>query len=308
MKQLTKPEFLKNPQKYYPQKVFEKYGYTRHICPKCSNNYWRISPSQNTCGDSQCTGKYTFIGEKTGIGIQKKVTYTEAWKIFEKSLNNARIQCKTVPRYPIVARWRNDVDFVAAGIYCFQPYCMTGELQPPENPLIQPQFCVRFNDLDNIGLTGRHYSGFVMLGIQCFNYPGKYIFFSEECVEFNIEWLTKGLGIKKEEITFVEDVWCGGGNLGTSIEFFVKGLEVGNMVFMQYKYSPNGDIWPLETTVIDVGIGLERIPWVLNGSYNSYVDTFGRSYAYLVDKLGVLIIKRWVLGINRTFYVYFKQR
>ena len=26
-------------------------------------------------------------------------------------------------------------------------------------------FCVRFNDLDNIGLTGRHYSGFVMLGI-----------------------------------------------------------------------------------------------------------------------------------------------
>lgn len=27
----------------------------------------------------------------------------------------------------------------------------------------------RFNDLDNIGLTGRHYSGFIMLGIQVFN-------------------------------------------------------------------------------------------------------------------------------------------
>lgn len=38
-------------------------------------------------------------------------------------------------------------------------------MAPPANPLICPQFCVRFNDLDNIGLTGRHYSGFTMIGI-----------------------------------------------------------------------------------------------------------------------------------------------
>ena len=91
---------------------------------------------------------------------------------------------------------------------------------------------MRFNDLDNIGLTGRHYSGFVMLGIQVFNYPDKYVFFKDEAVEFNYNWLTKELGIPKEEITFVEDVWAGGGNLGPSIEYFVRGLEVGNMVFI----------------------------------------------------------------------------
>ena len=84
---------------------------------------------------------------------------------FEKSLTTARIPCNSIKRYPIVARWRNDVDYVAAGIFCFQPYCVTGELDPPANPLICPQFCARFNDLDNIGLTGRHYSGFIMLGI-----------------------------------------------------------------------------------------------------------------------------------------------
>ena len=129
-----------------------------------------------------------------------------------------------------------DVDYVAAGIFCFQPYCVTGELEPPANPLICPQFCLRFNDLDNIGcvhaclvrhcalvrvrcvsrcvcvhapllcvfafcrvtsalliavgrllpahdgsmrvrfarsLTGRHYSGFIMLGIQVFNKKDK---------------------------------------------------------------------------------------------------------------------------------------
>lgn len=28
-------------------------------------------------------------------------------------------QCTEISRYPVVARWRNDVDYVAAGIYCF---------------------------------------------------------------------------------------------------------------------------------------------------------------------------------------------
>jgi len=72
---------------------------------------------------------------------------------------------------------------------------VTGELDAPANPLCCPQFCVRFNDLDNIGLTGRHYSGFVMLGIQVFNKPDNHIFFKEECVEFNLRWLTEYLKI-----------------------------------------------------------------------------------------------------------------
>jgi hypothetical protein len=106
-------------------------------------------------------------------------------KGFERSLTSSRIPSKSIERYPVVARWRNDVDYVAAGIFCVQPYCVTGELDPPANPLICPQFCVRFNDLENIGHTGRHYSGFVMLGIQVFNAPDKYVFFKKQCVEFN---------------------------------------------------------------------------------------------------------------------------
>ena len=51
-------------------------------------------------------------------------------------------------------------------------------------------------------------------------------------MEFNYEWLTETLKINPNEITFIEDVWAGGGNLGPSIEYFVGGLEVVNMVFM----------------------------------------------------------------------------
>jgi alanyl-tRNA synthetase len=189
----------------------------------------------------------------------------------------------------VVARWRNDVEYVAAGIYCFQPYCVTGELPPPANPLICPQFCVRFNDLDNIGLTGRHYSGFVMLGLQVFNYPNEYVFFKDECVEFNYRWLTEELQIDADDITFVEDIWAGGGNMGPSVEYFIGGLEVGNMVFINYKYFPDGSYEELPVRVIDVGIGLERIPWLINGTATSYLDVFTESLAYLQDKLKIEI-------------------
>jgi len=43
------------------------------------------------------------------------------------------------------------------------------------------------------------------------------------------------LGVKSEEVTYKEDVWVGGGNAGPDVECIVGGLEVGTLVFMQYK-------------------------------------------------------------------------
>lgn len=65
-------------------------------------------------------GKYTFIGRGTGIGRKgRKITYAEAWEGFKKALTTSRVPCTAIERYPVVARWRNDVEYVAAGIYCF---------------------------------------------------------------------------------------------------------------------------------------------------------------------------------------------
>lgn len=111
------------------------------------------------------------------------------------------------------------------------------------------------------------------------------MFFKDECVEFNYRWLTEELGIEPDEITFIEDVWAGGGNLGPSIEYFVHGLEVGNMVFMQYKTFHDGSREELQIKIIDTGIGLERIAWLYNGTPTSYVDTFHNSLTYLKGKL-----------------------
>lgn len=138
--------------------------------------------------------------------------------------------------------------------------------------------------MDNIGLSGRHYSGFVMMGNQVFNKPNDFKYFDEECVEYHLNWLLK-MGCDLDEVTLVEDVWCGGGNLGSSIELFAFGLEIGNMVFTRYKYFPNGDIEELDVKVIDVGCGLERIPWIINGSATSYEDVFGQSLVWLKEKI-----------------------
>ena len=31
----------------------------------------------------------------------------------------------------------------------------------PANPLVVPQMCLRFNDVENVGLSGRHYTSFL---------------------------------------------------------------------------------------------------------------------------------------------------
>jgi alanyl-tRNA synthetase len=124
-----------------------------------------------------------------------------------------------------------------------------------------------------------------MMGIQVFNTPDKYVFFKDEVIEFNYRWLTETLNIDPDEITFIEDVWAGGGNLGPSVEYFVRGLEVGNMVFMQYKTFHDGSREELDIKVIDVGIGLERVAWLVNGSATSYEDTFFQAMKYCLGEL-----------------------
>lgn len=46
------------------------------------------------------------------------------------------------------------------------------------------------------------------------------------------------------------------------------------MVFMEYKAHADGTIERLPVRVIDVGIGLERIPWLLSGAATSYPGAF----------------------------------
>jgi len=262
----------------YPIKTLESIGFTRSKCKVCEKHFWS-KKSRDYCDDDECRVKlglpaYDFIGKPVG----KKKTYLECWQTFKDTFE--KFKHTVIGRYPIIARWRDDVFFVEASIYDFQPYCVSGEVEPPANPLLVPQFCLRFNDLENVGVTGRHYSGFIMVGQHVFNKPEHFIYFKEEGLSYIYNLLTEGFGIPEEEIYFHEDSWEGGGNAGPCIEFFVRGLELGNQVYMQYK-KIGDELVELETKVIDMGAGLERFLWLLNGTDTSYEMVFPEALKFL---------------------------
>jgi alanyl-tRNA synthetase len=180
-------------------------------------------------------------------------------------------------RYPTVARWRNDVFFTQASIYDFQPWVTTGVLPPPANPLTISQPCVRFIDLDEVGRSGRHLTLFEMLAHHAFNRPDHEVYFKERCVELCHEFFTQELGADPREISYKEEEWEGGGNLGPSLSVGLRGLEVATLVFMEYVRDGTA-LKPMPLTVVDTGYGLERMAWLSQGTNTVYEAVFGASY------------------------------
>lgn len=171
-------------------------------------------------------------------------------------------------RYPIVARWRDDVFFTQASIYDFQPWVLNGVVEPPHNPLTISQTCVRFNDIDNVGKTGRHLTFFEMLAHHAFNRPGKEIYFKDRTVEL-CHRFTTSLGVDPERMRYVEEWWEGGGNSGPCVEVILEGVEIATLVFMQYRESAGGRV-PMDMTVVDTGYGLERYTWLSQATTSAY--------------------------------------
>jgi len=265
IKRAFKEKAQKEPEKYFPVSVLKDEGFSRKKCEKCGNFFWSVT-ERKVCGEPECSGGYSFI-PKSPAGT--KMDFIQTWQKFSSVFK--KFGYTPIPRYPVAARWRDDTDFVQASIYDFQPYVVSGEIEPPANPLVVPQFCVRFNDLDNVGITGRHYSGFVMIGQHAFVPPKDYA--PKEYLRHIYLWLTEGVKIPKTELQFHEDAWAGGGNMGPSIEFFSGGLELGNQVYMQYDVK-SGSAKELDIKVLDMGTGQERYAWFTNGCASSYEVVF----------------------------------
>lgn len=273
-----KKKAQRKPEKYYPIRVLKEEGFERRKCKKCGNYFWSYA-EREVCGEPECSGGYTFIGDSPA---GKKMDFIQTWKEFANLFE--KLGYIPIPRYPVVARWREDAEFVQASIYDFQPYCVSGEVEPPANPLVVPQFCLRFNDIDNVGITGRHYTGFVMIGQHAFMEREEYD--PEAYLEHIYTWLTQGMKIPKEEIQFHEDAWAGGGNLGPSMEFFSRGLEIGNQVYMQYDIK-SGEIKELKIKVLDMGMGQERPAWFTYATSTSYEAVFPTVVKKLYEKTGI---------------------
>ena len=278
LKRELKSKTDKNPEKYYPISVLQNLGFNRSTCKKCSTKYWSID-ERSTCGEPDCNNGYSFINNSP---TKKKIGYIDTWKEYSKHFK--KLGYTPIKRYPVVARWRDDTWFTQASIYCFQPYVVTGQVKPPANPLVMSQPSLRFNDIDNVGITGRHYSTHFHLGQHAFVPKEEYD--QEKYLSDIISWIKDGAKIPLEEIQFHEDQWGGGGNLGTSLEYFSNGLELGNQVYMKYKITPGG-YKDLPLNILDMGSGQERYPWLTSGNPISYELTMPDSIKYLYKQSGI---------------------
>ncbi len=279
IKKEFKAKASKDPQKYYATEVLNQEGFKRKQC-KCGIFFWTAVES-NVCGDPACSGGFRFFD---GTPAKKELDYIGVWKAFAKHFE--KLGYTPIERYPVVARWRDDTDFVQASIYDFQPFVVSGEVKPPANPLVVPQFCLRFNDIDNVGITGAHYTGFVMIGQHAFMPPEKWD--QKKYFRDIHSWLKDGLGLPNKEITFHEDAWAGGGNFGPCMEFFSRGLELGNQVYMMYEQTPKG-YQELKLKVLDMGMGHERNAWFTKGTSTSYETTFPTVCKKLYHATGIKV-------------------
>ena len=272
-------KFSADPGRYYKVKLFDNEGFERKSCATCKRFYWTIDENRVNCPDHS-DDTYSFIGNPP---TKKRFDYTQAWKEVESFfVKNGHT---SVNRYPVVCRWRDDLYFTIASIVDFQRVMGSKVVfEFPANPLVVPQTCLRFKDLENVGVTGRHFSSFCMIGQH--SIPNSDGYWKDQCVDLDYRLMTEQFGVDKKEVVFVEDVWEGGGSFGSSLEFFVKGLELGNAVFTEFQ----GDLTnykTLDQQIIDMGAGLERFAWLTMGTPTAYDCCFGPITDNLLQQVGI---------------------
>jgi alanyl-tRNA synthetase len=265
VKKKFKLEASTNPDKFYPTVYLKKEGFMRRKC-NCGTYFWTVNQQQFHCGDPACMGGTSVIINNPS---KIKLSYIEVWKKIIEILEPRGY--KPIKRYPVVARWNPTADFVMASIAAFQPYVVSGEVNPPAKKLIIPQFSLRFGDVDNVGITGSHLTGFVMIGQHVFLDENEWN--QEQLFKDIYEFLILGIGLPKSEITIHEDAWAGGGSYGPCMEFFSRGVELFNQVYTMFEQSEKGDR-PLKLKVLDMGLGMERVAWFSQATPNIYEATF----------------------------------
>ena len=255
----------------YRLEFLSRGGFTRRRCVKCGRFFWTLDPSKEDCGESPCS-PYTFIGKRVGRSMDDLSQVRDAFLGFFRKRGH-----EVVSPYPVVCRWRDDLYLTDASIVDFQPYVTDGIIPPPANPLVISQPCIRLVDIDLVGKTlGRHLTIFEMGGHHAFNSGEKEVYWKEDTVRYGFEFFTGEMGVKGEDLSFVESSWSGGGNAGPCFEVISHGLEVATLVFMRYKVYPDGSLRELPIRTVDTGYGMERINWLLTGAPTGFHAFYGR--------------------------------
>ena len=220
---------------------------------------------------------------------------------------------KEIPSSSLIPINDPTVLFTTAGMHPLVPYLL-GQTHPLGKRIVNVQKCIRTGDIESVGDT-YHHTFFEMLGNWSF---GDY--FKKEAINFSFEFLTKELGIKKEEISVTcfegdktvpkdnesaeiwknlgikkikflgkEDNWWGPagstGPCGPDTEMFINGIEIWNDVFMQYNKNSVGKYEELKQKNVDTGMGVERTLAILNNLDDNYLTSVWQPVIKEIEKI-----------------------
>ncbi len=272
----------------YQLDYFKTQGFTRKICKSCGSAFWTRDASREICGDAPCE-PYNFIGSPV-FRPHTLDSMREAYLSFFEKNGHTRVE-----RYPVVARWRDDIYLTIASIADFQPFVTSGVVPPPANPLTISQPCIRLNDLDSVGRSGRHLTTFEMMAHHAFNTPTEEIYWKDRTVELCDQFIAS-IGGDLNRVTYKENPWIGGGNAGPSVEVLIGGLEIATLVFMSLGrqktdgpgYELKGEMYyPMKLRIVDTGYGLERLVWASKGSPTIYDAVFPEMVSRVMGAAGL---------------------
>ena len=214
-----------------------------------------------------------------------------------------------------------------AGMQQFVPY-LSGDQDALKElgslHLASAQKCFRAVDIDEVG-DDTHHTFFEMLGNWSIGVNDKGEYFKEGAIKFALGFFVDELGLDKEELHItifkgdkdipkdeeakriwlengisedkiqemgMEDNFWGPtaqtGPCGPSSEIYYNGVEIWNLVFMEYNKKADGSFEKLAQTNIDTGIGFERLLSLLNGVGSAYETDLFKS---IIEKIGSKDIK-----------------
>lgn len=233
---------------------------------------------------------------------------------------------KVAPSSSLVPKDDPTVLFTTAGMQQFKRFYLFPE-EAPVACLTTCQKCLRTGDIDEVG-DETHLTFFEMLGNFSFGYPEKEgSYFKKEAIEMAWEYLTEELKIEKERISatyfagdrgipadeesrdllkkitgldsskilgtdFSETFWSlgtEGSPGGPTVEFYVDGIEIWNLVFNEYKFT-GGEYVKSESAGVDTGMGLERLVAVMQRKSDIYQTD---AFASIIKKIEELSGKKY---------------
>jgi len=262
---------------YYPVLQYKGQSLSTRTCIQCACLFWHIDSTIVYCGSNSCNTKnpeLKYFKKNSSYGTLKQFLggYRSFFETnhpsFITKTNWAGNKCTTIKNSS------TRMSFMAAGICLYEHFFVenSSRLEHFSNQyMLTSQFCYRFEDSKNVETTSRHSSGFFMLGLHAFE-SGNQKFPETWKADFGnnvLDYYVSQLKIPLECIYIHGDSWTDGVRRGPSLEFFIKGIESGNMVFTVE--STQGS--PLENRYLDVGLGLQRLYSAITEEKNIYFNS-----------------------------------